>query len=57
MKVGIAIAGTHGKTTTTYLLESILKKGLDQQPSLLSSSQRRLPLLIHENLRGKEYYQ
>jgi transposase len=38
-------------------VESILKKGLDQQPSPLSSSQRRLPLLIHENLRGKQYYQ
>ena len=38
-------------------VESILKKGLDQQPSPLASSQRRLPLLIHENLRGKQYYQ
>ena len=38
-------------------VESILKKGLDQQPSPLSSSQRELPLLIHENLRGREYYQ
>ena len=38
-------------------VQSILKKGLDQQPSPLDSSQRRLPLLIHENLRGKEYYQ
>jgi transposase len=38
-------------------VQSILKKGLDQQPSPLASSQRRLPLLIHENLRGKQYYQ
>ena len=38
-------------------VESILKKGLDQQPIVASSSQTRLPLLEHENLRGKEYYQ
>jgi transposase len=38
-------------------VESILKKGLDQQPLVASSSQTRLPLLEHENLRGKEYYQ
>ena len=38
-------------------VESILKKGLDQQPSPLASSQSRLPLLNHANLRGKQYYQ
>jgi transposase len=38
-------------------VESILKKGLDRQPSPCASSQRPLPLLIHENLRGKQYYQ
>jgi transposase len=38
-------------------VESILKKGLDQQPlEGFSSSPTRLPLLEHENLRGKEYY-
>jgi transposase len=38
-------------------VESILKKGLDQQPLNTSSPQTRLPLLEHENLRGREYYQ
>jgi len=38
-------------------VESILKKGLDQHPLEVSSPQGRLPLLEHENLRGKEYYQ
>ena len=38
-------------------VQSILKKGLDQQPLEGSSGQRRLPLLEHENLRGKTYYQ
>jgi transposase len=38
-------------------VESILKKGLDQQPFEPSSPHGRLPLLEHENLRGKEYYQ
>jgi hypothetical protein len=38
-------------------VESILKKRLDQQPFEVPSSQGRLPLLEHENLRGKEYYQ
>ena len=38
-------------------VESILKKGLDQQPFEVSSAQGHLPLLEHENLRGKEYYQ
>ncbi len=38
-------------------VESILKKGLDQQPLTASSSQGRLPLIEHENLRGREYYQ
>jgi transposase len=38
-------------------VESILKKGLDQQPFEASSLQPRLPLLEHENLRGREYYQ
>lgn len=38
-------------------VESILKKGLDQQPLSASSPQNRLPLMEHENLRGKEYYQ
>jgi transposase len=38
-------------------VESILKNGLDQQPLSASSAQPRLPLLEHENLRGKEYYQ
>lgn len=37
-------------------VESILKKGLDQQPLSASSSQTCLPLLEHENLRGKQYY-
>ncbi|NIS62491.1 MAG: IS21 family transposase [Proteobacteria bacterium] len=38
-------------------VESILKKGLDQQPLNPSSPQTRLPLVEHENLRGREYYQ
>lgn len=39
-------------------VESILKSGLDQQPlERSSSSQARLPLLEHENLRGRHYYQ
>ena len=38
-------------------VESILKKGLDQQPLSASSPQTRLPLFEHENLRGREYYQ
>jgi len=39
-------------------VESILKSGLDQQPlDRSSSSQPRLSLLEHENLRGKQYYQ
>ena len=38
-------------------VESILKNGLDQQPLERSSSQTRLPLLEHENLRGRHYYQ
>jgi transposase len=38
-------------------VESILKNGLDQQPLDRSSSQTCLPLLEHENLRGRQYYQ
>ena len=39
-------------------VESILKNGLDQQPlGCPSSSQTCLPLLKHENLRGRDYYQ
>jgi len=38
-------------------VESILKKGLDQLPFEVSSSQPRLSLREHENLRGREYYQ
>jgi transposase len=38
-------------------VESILKNGLDQQPLDRSSSETRLPLLEHENLRGRQYYQ
>ena len=38
-------------------VESILKNGLDQQPLVSASPQTRLPLLDHENLRGKQYYQ
>jgi transposase len=38
-------------------VESILKNGLDQQPLPPSSSQTPLPLLEHDNLRGREYYQ
>jgi transposase len=38
-------------------VESILKNGLDQQPLHTSSPQPHLPLLEHENLRGREYYQ
>jgi transposase len=39
-------------------VESILKNGLDQQPlESSSSSQTCLPLLEHENLRGRQYYQ
>jgi transposase len=38
-------------------VESILKKGLDQQPFEVSSPQGRLPLREHENLRGSQYYQ
>jgi len=38
-------------------VESILKNGLDQQPLDRSLSQTRLPLLEHENLRGRQYYQ
>jgi transposase len=38
-------------------VESILKNGLDRQPLDRSSSQTRLPLLEHENLRGRQYYQ
>jgi transposase len=39
-------------------VESILKNGLDQQPlDRFSSSQTPLPLLAHENLRGRHYYQ
>jgi transposase len=37
-------------------VESILKHGLDQQPLVGASSQARLPLLEHDNLRGKHYY-
>jgi transposase len=38
-------------------VESILKKGLDQQPLITPSPQNRLPLLEHQNLRGRQYYQ
>lgn len=38
-------------------VESILKHGLDRQPLDCSSSETHLPLLEHENLRGREYYQ
>jgi len=38
-------------------VESILKNGLDQQSLDRSSSPNRLPLLEHENLRGRHYYQ
>ncbi len=38
-------------------VESILKSGLDQQPWESSSSQTRLLLVEHENLRGRQYYQ
>jgi len=38
-------------------VESILKTGLDQQSLATPSPQPRLPLLEHENLRGREYYQ
>jgi transposase len=38
-------------------VESILKKGLDQQPLVTALPQTHLPLLEHENLRGREYYQ
>jgi transposase len=38
-------------------VESILKNGLDQQPLVGASPQTHLPLLEHENLRGKHYYQ
>ncbi len=38
-------------------VESILKNGLDRQPLGRSSSQPCLPLLEHENLRGRQYYQ
>jgi transposase len=38
-------------------VESILKNGLDQQPLDHSSSQPRITLLEHENLRGRHYYQ
>jgi hypothetical protein len=38
-------------------VESILKKGLDQQPLNADSPQTPLPVLEHENLRGREYYQ
>ena len=37
-------------------VESILKNGLDQQPLVGTSPQARLPLLEHDNLRGKQYY-
>lgn len=38
-------------------VESILKNGLDRQPLITPSCQTPLPLLEHENLRGREYYQ
>jgi hypothetical protein len=38
-------------------VESILKNGLDQQPFDLPSPQNRLPLIEHDNLRGRQYYQ
>jgi len=38
-------------------VESILKNGLDRQPLVGASPQPSLPLLEHENLRGKQYYQ
>ena len=38
-------------------VESILKKGLDQQPLATTAPQSPLPLLEHENLRGRQYYQ
>ena len=38
-------------------VESILKNGLDQQSLTAASPQSGLPLLEHENLRGREYYQ
>ena len=38
-------------------VESLLKKGLDRQPLEAASPQLRLPLLEHENLRGRQYYQ
>jgi transposase len=37
-------------------VESILKNGLDQQPFVSPLPQTRLPLLEHENLRGRDYY-
>jgi transposase len=38
-------------------VESILKRGLDRQSLTAPSSQDRLPLLEHANLRGRQYYQ
>jgi len=38
-------------------VESILKNGLDRQPLVGASPQTSIPLLEHENLRGKQYYQ
>jgi len=38
-------------------VESILKNGLDRQSLVTNSPQTPLPLLEHENLRGREYYQ
>jgi transposase len=36
-------------------LKSILKRGLDRQPSLTSETERSSPQ--HENLRGSQYYE
>jgi len=38
-------------------VESMLKKGLDQQPLPVISHSPPLPLMLHENIRGTHYYQ
>jgi len=37
-------------------VESMLKKGLDQQPLPVISHSPPLPLMLHENIRGNNYY-
>ncbi len=44
------------KSCSYKSVESILKKGLDQQPLQISSSNIQAAPATHDNIRGKDYY-